>query len=274
MQSPGIQIRVPLQTQADSPEPIAVRMMADLPVFHANNGILDRALEIVLVRRDMPGIAFLPKTDPDILFVPEPALDRTATGGTLQQVSEERRIGLLDFGARHDGAASYFVFATFARWVSPVHPMEVRHPLHSVGPGDARPVREQPPALLEALPPVPPERGVRARQSKSHPGHIEGILRTPFRLPLMRGDAAAPPYVSIAAVRLDDQGGVSAASFLFDPKTEGTDFVARFSLPLSELGPPLAAAAPCRLRIMVFSGDYQAPAFEIDPPESLGAAGR
>ena len=120
-------------------------MMADLPVFHANNGILDRALEIVLVRRDMPGIAFLPKTDPDILLSPEPALDRTVTGGTLQQVSEERRIGLLDFGARHDGAASYFVFATFARWVSPVHPMEVRHPVHSVGPGDARPVREQPP---------------------------------------------------------------------------------------------------------------------------------
>ena len=90
----------------------------------------------------------------------------------------------------------------------------------------------------------------------------------------MRGDAAAPPYVSIAAVRLDDQRRLRRLVPV-DPKTE--DRRLRGALQpgrLSELGPPLAAAAPCRLRIMVFSGDYQAPAFEIDPPESLGAAGR
>lgn len=266
MDTIGIALSVPEQTPAEAPEDIAVRMEADLSVYHANNGILDRALEVVLVRRDMPGIGFMAKTDPDILFVPEPPLDRTTDANTLTQVSEERRFSLLDHGARHDGAARYFVFGSFAGAVSPVYPMEVRHASHSVGPGDARPVSRQTPALLQALPPPPPERGIRARQSKAHPGRIEGILRTPFRMPLMRGDAAPPPYVTIAAVRLDAHGGVSAASFLLDPKTDGVDFVARFSFALADLAPPLADRPPCALRIMVFSGDYQAPAFQIDAP--------
>jgi hypothetical protein len=272
MDTLGIAIRVPEQTPAHDPEDIAVHMVADLSVYHATNGILDRALELVLVRRDMPGVGLLAKTDPDMLFVEEPPLSRDSDAGTLQQVSMEHRFGLLDFGARHDGAANYFVFASFARWVSAVCPMEVRHATRSVGAGDARPLGPLSPALLVDLPEAPAERGVWARQSKLLPDRIEGILRTPFRMPLMRGDAACPPFVTVVAVRLDPAGGVAAASFLLDPLTAGTDFVARFSIALADLAPPLAERPPCPCRIMVFSGDYQAHPFTIGaPPAGAGA---
>ena len=264
MDTLGIAIRVPEQTPAHDPEDIAVRMVADLPVYHATNGILDRALELVLVRRDMPGVGFLAKTDPDILFDEEEPLPQDSDAGTLQQVSMEHRFGLLDFGARHDGAANYFVFASFARWVSAVCPMEVRHATRSVGAGDARPLGRLSPALLADLPDMPGERGVWARQSQAFPERIEGILRTPFRMPLMRGDAAPPPFVTVVAVRLEEVGGVAAASFLLDPVTEGVDFVARFSIALVDLAPPLAERPPCPCRILVFSGDYQAQPFTID----------
>lgn len=270
MDTLGIAIRVPAQTPAHAPDDIAVRMVADLSVYHATNGILDRALELVLVRRDMPGVGLLAKTDPDLLFTQEPALPQASDAGTLQQVSMEHRFGLLDFGARHDGAASYFVFAAFARWVSAVSPMEVRHATRSVGPGSARPIAHPSPALLADLPAIPPERGVWARQSKAWPERIEGVLRTPFRMPMMRGDAAPPPFVTVVAVRLHPAGGVAAASFLLDPVTEGVDFVSRFSLALAELAPPLANRPPCPCQIMVFSGDYQAHPFIIDAP-AMGA---
>ena len=61
MPPPGVYLKVPQRAPAAGPIPLHVAMVADMPTYYANNGILDNALEVVLVRRDAPGVRLLAK---------------------------------------------------------------------------------------------------------------------------------------------------------------------------------------------------------------------
>lgn len=255
MAQPGVQIDVPARTPAEAAAPIVVTMTADVPTYYANNGILDRALQMVLVRRDAPGVGFLAKTDPSGLFLPEPPLPVPADAAQQKGlVREQREFRLTDYGAKHDGAARYFVLATFARWASEPVPMEIDHAQRSVGAGDATPVPPRSPRTERLLASAPRSQGVVATVVDGPPQRIEGALRVPFRLPRFRGGIAYGPWVTLVVWQPGAEGRNAALCLQLEPRSEGTDHVAAFSIPLNDLSTPLAAGPA---RAWVFSGDHQ-----------------
>jgi hypothetical protein len=262
MTQPGVQIDVPARSPADAAAPIVVTMTADAPTYYANNGILDRALQVVLVRRDAPGVGFLAKTDPSGLFLPEPPLPLPADARQQKGlVREQRAFRLTDYGAKHDGAASYFVLATFARWASEPLSMEIDHAHRSVGPGDAMPAPPRTPLTERLLASGPRSQGVGAAAVAGPPQRIDGALRVPFRLPRFRGGIASGPWVTLVVWQSGLEGRTAALSMQLEPRSEGTDHVAAFSIPLSGLSPQLA---PGPARGWVFSGDHMCPPFDFE----------
>lgn len=262
MAQPGVQIDVPARSAAEAPAPIVVTMTADALTYYANNGILDRALQLVLVRRDAPGVGFLAKTDPSAMFLPEPPLPVPANAAELKGlVREQREFRLTDYGARHDGAASYFVLATFARWASELRPMEIDHGERSVGAGDALPAPQRTPVTERLFASRPRAQGVWAGAVDGPPQRFDGALRVPFRLPRFRGGVASGPWVTVVAWQPGSEGVVAALSMQLEPRSEGTDHVAAFSIPVERLVPRLA---PGPARAWVFSGDHVGAPFDFE----------
>lgn len=254
MGRPGILIDVPAHSAADAPAPIAVTMCADMAIYYANNGIIDRALQVVLVRRDAPGVGMLAKTDPKALWLPEPPLHAPPGVQDLPgEVSEHREFRLDDYDVRHDGAARYFVLGTFARWAAGPLPMEIAHPGRSVGAGDAGPAPPRTPRTERLFASRPLAPGVFAAAVQGPPQRIDGALRVPFSLPRFRGDAAHGPWVTVVVWQPSASGPVAALSQRLEPRTEGTDHVAAFSIEVERLAPRLD---PGRARAWVFSGDH------------------
>lgn len=254
MARPGILIDVPAHCAADAPAPITVTMCADMATYYATNGIIDRALQVVLVRRDAPGVGFMAKTDPKALWLPEPPLHTPADVNSLPgQVSEQREFRLTDYDARHDGAASYFVLGTFALWASEPQPMEIDHPDRSVGAGDAWPAPQRTPLTERLFASRPRSRGIWAGAVDGPPQRIDGAMRVPFKLPRFRGDVAFGPWVTVLVWQPSTTGLVAALSQQLEPRSEGMDHVAAFSVDVGRLAPRLA---PGRARAWVFSGDH------------------
>ena len=262
MAEPGVLLDVPQRTAAEAMAPVTVTMTADALTYYASNGILDRALQVVLVRRDAPGVGFLAKTDPSALFVPEAPLPVPADVARHRGLVRERReFRLTDFGARHDGAASYFVLATFARWAAGPLPMEVDHGQRSVGDGDALPAPARTPETERLFAARPRGPGVWAGAVDGPPQRIDGALRVPFRLPRFGGGTASGPWVTVVAWQPGSEGRAAAVSQRLEPRSEGTDQVAAFSIPLDRLSPRLA---PGPARAWVFSGDHQGAPFDFE----------
>lgn len=257
----GVQIDVPARCQANAAEPIVATMTADVQTYYANNGILDRALQVVLVRRDAPGVGFLAKTDPSGLFLPEPQLPVPADAAQHKGlVREQREFRLTDYGATHDGAASYFVLATFARWASEPLTMDIDHPRRSVGPGNALPIPLRTPRTERLFASRPSSQGVWAGAVDGQPQRIDGSLRVPFRLPRFRGDAASGPWVTLVVWQPGSEGRTAALCQQLEPRSEGTDHVAAFSMALEGLSPPLAVGPA---RAWVFSGNHRCASFDF-----------
>lgn len=262
MAQPGVLIDVPERSPADAPTPIVVTMTADALVYYSNNGILDRALQVVLVRRDAAGVGFLAKTDPRALLLPEAPLPVPPDVASLKgMVREQREFRLTDYGASHDGAASYFVLATFARWAGEPLPMEIDHVERSVGAGEALPVPPRTPGTERLFASRPRAQGVWAGIVDGPPQRIDGALRVPFRLPRFRGGVASGPSVTVVAWQPGNEGRTAALSLQLEPRSEGTDYVAAFSIPLERLAPRLA---PGPARAWVFSGDHRCAPFDFE----------
>lgn len=258
----AIELRCHTRYMAYGPIAFGVRMEADAATHQAVNGLLDRALEVVLVRRDAPGVRFLTKTDPGGLFLPDPVAPPPLPGmSATARVIEEREFDLLDHGRRHDGAATYFAFACFADAISDARAIEVVHGRTQLPPGDAPPLAPLAPSHAQALIALLPHRpGLVARLVARDGLRLEGSVTC---APPANRFGLPPPrtgFVTVVAIHRGPRGGVSARSFqLASPFHDGwaTD---AFSLPIAELFPELTAPA----QLLVFSGDL-APA-RLDLP--------
>ena len=249
----AVELRCHTRYMAYGPIAFGVRMVADTATHQAVNGILDRALEVVLVRRDAPGVRLLTKSDPGGLFLPDPVAPPPPPGASATaRVSEEREFDLLDYDRRHDGAASYFAFACFADAISEARAIEVVHGRTQLPPGDAQPLPPLAPAHAQALIALLSHRpGIAARLVMRDGLHLEGaVVCAPpanrFGLPPPRNG-----FITVVAVHRGPRGGVATRSLMLPTPFHDGWAADAFSLPIAELFPALTAPA----RLFVFGGD-------------------
>jgi hypothetical protein len=176
----------------------------------ANGGVLDHALEVVLVRRDAPGLRYLTKDDPRALLAPDRPMprDRPPLPPGCEAMdpgffTDTLDLGLTDYGAAHDGAARYYVLASFAdTWADP-RPLWIDHP---DGP--------LPSPLPPSLPPRDPSATDVVQALLTQPGvtlryyPTGGVARVAGAFRVAAGGSAA---LSLVAQHLRPTGGVSAS---------------------------------------------------------------
>jgi hypothetical protein len=252
---PGVEIKAPERAASSAPVPLRVTMVADMQTYYANNGLLDKALDIVLIRRDAPGVRFVAKIDPRVVMLPETRLPQPPPGTDLSRagfIREERVVDAFGFGVRHDGAADYFVVASFAGWLSEPARLAIEDKSHRLPVSHAISAPTLSAEAMSALPSPPMSRGVAAQIKAGPEPQIQGGLRVaagPVEFP---GERTAEPFVTIVAAHLSPMGGVSTGSFLVPARIDGEDSIAQFAIPLTLLLPKLK---PGKYRLLVFSGD-------------------
>lgn len=239
-----------------------VTLQADASVHRANQGILDRALEVVLVRRDAPGALYLAKDDPRAIMLPDsemppdaPPLPPGVASMDPGLFEATLDLGLLDAGLRHEGSARYYVFAAFAEaWADP-RPLFIEH---RRGP--------LPSPRLPSLPPRDPSATDVVHALLRKPGvsakfyPTGGVPRVAGAFRVAPGQSTAVTFV---AQRLRPQGGVVTASFQVSAEALDGALHGSFVVPL---GIFLASARGERVRLMTFVGDeIAAPAVFVVP---------
>jgi hypothetical protein len=252
----ALSIQHPLRAPHDGPVALLLQLEADPELHRALDGALDQALDIVLVRRDRPGVRFVTTFDPRALDVTVPPIaPGTPPQPTPGAVSpgvfrEDRTFDLHDHGAAHPGSAEYYVFAAFATAYTDPRPMRIEHP-RAVLPG--QPMHELPTAHetsdTAVMPPATPAVMASYRLDAAGP-RVVGAFRGRARAAV--GSVSPPPFITVVVIHRRPLGGVSAASFVAPPYLIEHDHVGTFSIPLAAVLPE-ARPGPCRL--LVFCGD-------------------
>ena len=214
----GVKLRCPSDAAASGPIPVEVEMTADARTYWDNQGILDNALTVALVRRDRPGLQFLAKVDREAIMSPESVLpgrpadaDLDAdTSVTVEEKTLDARGGSVDAGA-----AEYFVIAAFSKWW--------------VMPGRLRIQDSQ--GRVRAFPdrprPIDTRLDRRARREQTPIGlsitkdRVDGraVLRASLRGPRSAGPhdtvASRPekPWLTVLGFHLRERGGASGGLF-------------------------------------------------------------
>lgn len=286
--APGVTLTVPARAPSHGPIPCAVTMVAEEATYVANRGILDTALEVLLVRRDAPGVRFLAKLDPDALMFPDPPLppppppppgiDPADIAPGLY--TESRTLDPLDYDGRHPGAATYWALAAFARHHTATFPLAVTDPRGPLGPLPVSPAPVLPADAITTIYPLPGLPGVVARVVlRDGTPRVEGaflgavpVVTPPVSVSVsMSTPTPTPtpmptvPFVTVVALRLEPTGGVSAGSFVLDPLPPGSAPAGRFSIPLASVAPRLAGGV---IRVLVFAGDERADPVDVLLPDA------
>ena len=259
----GIYLDIPPDAPCSGPIPLKVTMKADMDTYMANQGILDKALNLVLIRRDAPGVRLVATTDPHVHMLPDqpvmltPGTDLTKAG----TISGKREYDVLGFGAMHDGAADYYVVAAFARWVTEPVPLAITHKEYSLQMSEVSFASAFPLVFDKNTLVPPPSPGLLARLFRGKDILIQCALRIAIREPKFPQEPVPPPFVTLVAVRLSSTGGVFARSFLLDADSDGRYYVALFSIAFREI---VKNPEKGRYRILVFSGDTMALPLELE----------
>jgi len=242
-----------------------VALSASPDVHRANQGILDRALEVVLVRRDAPGVVYLAKDDPRAILLPDsemppesPPLPPGYTSMDPGRFEATLDLGLTDGGLPHEGSARYYVLAAFADASADPRPLQVDHgrgPLPWTTPPPLPPLD---PATTAVRPALLRQPGLRARYYDT--GGVPRIAGAFHVAP----DASAA--VTVVAQRLRPTGGVIAVTFQADAEIVEGARHGGFVVPLASF---LAEAAGESVRVLVFVGDELSAPLEFQVPDAL-----
>jgi hypothetical protein len=176
---PGIQISVPKRATA-APVPIRITMIADMETYYSNRGNLDKVLNVIMVRRDAPGLRFVAKVDPHAMMQPDSPMPPPPPGTDIAHgglIKEERVLDVLGYGARHEGNAEYYVLASFARWFTDPQPLVFEGYSKRLPAGDANSLPSLGAELRKAIPAPPVQSGIAARFKKRPLPSVEGGIR-------------------------------------------------------------------------------------------------
>ena len=248
--SAALTLRCPEEASSKGPIPVEVTLDADARTYWDNQGILTDALDILLVRRDRPGMLAVAKLDPAAMMLPSPPLVGRPSDKKLAEdmsrVIENENYDVLAYGRRHDGAAEYFVVASFAdAWAGPIR-------LRVVDPAGPLALDESETNPAPAAPSpkcMPPAaHGMFARVEKiSDSSAVIGAFRTNAAK-----NAEPRPFASIVMARLQPKGGTFAGQFRLVFTQDKNDIIGSFAVPIAALNPP---PSPGRYVLFAFVGD-------------------
>jgi hypothetical protein len=230
-------------------------MIADMETYYANRGNLDKALNVIMVRRDAPGGRCVAKFDPHALMQPDSPMPPPPPGTDLAHgglIKEERVLDVLGYGARHEGNAEYYVLASFARWLTDPQPLVFEGNSKRLPAGDANSLPSLRSELRKAIPAPPVQSGIAARFKKRPLPSVEGGIRVKMRRGKVQDKQDLNSFLTIIAVHLTPTGGISTGSFLLKGRREGESLAAQFSIPLSLLSPQPQSG---NYRLLLFAGD-------------------
>jgi hypothetical protein len=242
MQPPGITLNCPPEAPGTEPISVQVQTNADMRTYYDNDGIIDKALTVALIRRDRPGLRFLAKIDPRAIMLPDTPLDGRPSDEELDSdlatVSEDKVLDARPWEEARQGAGEYFVTAAFSKWWAGVRNLRVTDGRNRVAPWEA-PRRERDGRAWTARP--------RSTEGEI-PIHLEhaggqDFLAVPIPASLFAAPQWAPvgaeqPWLSVVGFNLCTRGGACGGDFAVD--------VGRRALP-GDVLIPLSALAPTRL---------------------------
>lgn len=266
MDSPGIRLTCPAAAVVGAPIPIEIEMGADVRTYWDNDGILDKALSVAIVRRDAPGLRFLEKIDPHALMLPDEPLPGRPSDVELDadpgMVCETKQ---LDAHAGHSaaGAGEYFVTAAFSKWWGGLRSLRVEDPTGSVLPG----------SLLTQGPgdrPWPTEAPASPRTPQIRLGrhNRQALLYVPIQTPATdpgvtaaRGPhTTSARWLTLLGFNLGTRGGACGGLFALEADLHTSANQHEVAIPLSTLAP---RAEPGRWVFLAFVGSEILPVSEV-----------
>jgi hypothetical protein len=255
--SAAVKLRCPGEAPSRGPIPVEVTLDADARTYWDNQGILDQALSIVLVRRDRPGLMAVAKVDPSAMMMPPSPLPGRPSDEALARdsarVTEQKSYDVLAYGRQHPGAADYFVVAAFAdAWAGPVR-LRVTDPSSSHGPTPDVSGLVAAAAQAEAQNPAIPSSPAVVVRLGEHGG--KAAIVGGFRAP---SDKLPNPFITLLLANLRPTGGTLVRQFRLPVRQDNTDLVGGFAVPLSALDTPNPAPAAGRYALFAFVGDQAA----------------
>jgi hypothetical protein len=242
MDDHGISLTCPAEAPASGPIPVEAHMRADPRTYWDNEGILDNALTVALVRRDRPGLRFLPKIDPHAIMLPDPPLPGRPTD---QQLDAERwtvgEVKQLDatLPAEHArGAADYFVTAGFSKWWAGPCELKSTAPLDRRAPAPAADhAPDGRPWPVQAL---SPGASFKIRVERGKQG---STLVLPFHVDLSKrgfpqpGERYGHAWLTVLGFHLTTKGGACGGLFAIDVQRTAGAVSGQVAVPLPFLVP-------------------------------------
>jgi hypothetical protein len=223
MYAHGIKLTCPSEALGTEPIPVEVEICGDMRTYWDNDGIIDKALTVALLRRDRPGLRFLDKIDPGLIMLPDKPLPGRPSDETLDadpaMVRELKTLDAAPLQPAQLGTAEYLVTGAFSKWWAGIRDLRVLDPKQRV----------RPPATLrlgfdgQPLPvrPCTVEEQAQLRAS----GVGDGCsLVVPIKAGLLQPEAwtkHGQPWLTIVGFKLCPQGGGCGGIFALETVADG-----------------------------------------------------
>lgn len=255
-----VQLQHPREAPSSGPIPFEVTLNADARTYWDNQGVIDQALHVLLIRSDASGVLAIAKVDPAAMITPplplpgRPSPAELAADGS--RTVEQKQYDLLAYGRAHPGAASYFVVATFAdTWTGPSR-LTVTDANGALPP--TTDVTTSPAVVELTDPQIPSATGLTVRLSAHAAAPaIVGSFRT-------RTDQPGELCLTLVLGRLQPTGGALVRQFRVPARQEGSERVSGFAVPLSLLDRPNPAPATGRYVLFAFVGNEASSATVVE----------
>jgi len=138
MEDYGITLTCPSEASGTEPIPVKVEMRGNMRTYWDNDGIIDKALTVAILRRDRPGLRFLDKIDPNVIMLPDEPLPGRPSDEVLDadpaMVTELKTFDAAPLPQSQPGSAEYLVTGAFSNWWAGVRELRVLDPLNRVRP--------------------------------------------------------------------------------------------------------------------------------------------
>jgi hypothetical protein len=271
LEAPGMTVRAPAEAPAAGPIPVSLDIGADDRTYWDNDGVIDEAVRVALVRRDRPGLLFVPIFDRERRDPDQPPLRGRPSDDVLDSrsgvTSETETFDIADARVLSPGSATYFLVAAFAKWWARPHRLRL---VDGHGPA---PVTDQPVSIAAVRPPA----SGGARSSRAGPHHAfkapslrlgrthgRAFLRATVRLPATvqpPPDQPAPkPFFTVVGFNLCPTGGAAGAVFAPEAPPKPQETVATSAVSFAALS---QSFSPGRWVFLLFAGDEVSTPLEV-----------